>query len=136
MTEHELEGQCMALSHLIDTEVVTNDPRKIPSFDANTLYVWLVPWPENDVYRDHPENQVRGRLGKRDETAESVSVGVPEPPNRLAFTCPCGADLIATPEIYDKHSRCGMCQTVILINLVYDAEHRSHEIVAFRVNPS
>jgi hypothetical protein len=72
MTEHELEAQCMALSNLIDTEVVTNDPRKIASFDANTLYVWLVPWPDNDVYA-HPDNRVRGRLGKRDETAESVA---------------------------------------------------------------
>jgi hypothetical protein len=74
MTEHELEAQCMALSHLIDTEVVANDPRKIPSFDANTLYVWLVPWPNTGVPGAHtPDNQVRGRLGKRDETAESVA---------------------------------------------------------------
>jgi hypothetical protein len=72
MTEHDLEAQCMAISNLIDTEVVMNDPRKIASFDASTLYVWLVPWPDNDTHASHPENQVRGRLGKRDETAESV----------------------------------------------------------------
>ena len=70
-----------------------------------------------------------------DETAEVVSVALPEPPNRLAFTCPCGADLIATADMYDKHTRCALCRTVVLVNLVYDAESRSHEIVAFRVNP-
>ena len=69
------------------------------------------------------------------ETAEAVTVDVPEPPKKMQFTCPCGASLIATEEIYDKHSRCGMCQTVMLVNLVYDAESRTHEIVAFRVNP-
>jgi hypothetical protein len=74
MTEHELEAQCMALSNLIDMEVVSNDPRKIPSFDANTLYVWLVPMPDSGMDGAHtPDNQVRGRLGKRDETAPSVS---------------------------------------------------------------
>jgi hypothetical protein len=74
MTEHELEAQCMALSNLIDTEVVSNDPRKIASFDANTLYVWLVPMPDSGVHDEHvPDNQVRGRLGKRDETAPSVA---------------------------------------------------------------
>src|SRR5262245_41767596 len=29
-----------------------------------------------------------------DETAEVLNVDLPEPPNRMAFTCPCGADLI------------------------------------------
>jgi hypothetical protein len=73
MTEHELAAQCMALSHLIDTEMVDSDPRKIASFDAHTLYVWLVPTPDSGVPGAHgPDNQVRGRLGKRDETAESV----------------------------------------------------------------
>ena len=70
-----------------------------------------------------------------DETAESVTVEAPVPPKKLEFTCPCGASLIATPEMYDRNTRCGMCQTVMLVNLVYDAESRSHEIVAFRVNP-
>jgi len=70
-----------------------------------------------------------------DETAEAITVDVPDPPKRMGFTCPCGADLVATPEMYDQHTRCGMCQTVMLVNLVYDAESRSHEIVAFRVNP-
>ena len=59
----------------------------------------------------------------------------PQPPKRLEFTCPCGTVLVATPATYDKHSRCAMCQTVMLLNLVYDAEHRSHEIVPFRVSP-
>ena len=71
----------------------------------------------------------------RDETAEGVPVDAPTPPGRLKFSCPCGAELVATPEMYDKHSRCAMCRTVLLVNLVYDAETRSHEIVPFRVNP-
>jgi hypothetical protein len=28
-----------------------------------------------------------------------------------------------------------MCQTVMLLNLVFDPEHNTHEIVPFRVNP-
>ena len=71
MTEHELEAQCMAICHLIDTEVVTADPVKIPSFDANTLYVWLEPRP-NAPDLAHG-NVVCGRLGRRDDTAESVT---------------------------------------------------------------
>ena len=60
----------------------------------------------------------------------------PQPPKRLEFTCSCGTILVATPATYDKHSRCAMCQTVMLLNLVYDAEQRSHEIVPFRISPS
>ena len=59
----------------------------------------------------------------------------PQPPKRLEFTCSCGTILVATPATYDKHSRCAMCQTVMLLNLVYDAELRSHEIVPFRISP-
>jgi len=71
-----------------------------------------------------------------DETHEAFpAVEHPTPPARMKFTCPCGAELVATPEIYDKHTRCAMCQTVMLANLVYDAETRSHEIVPFRINP-
>lgn len=70
-----------------------------------------------------------------DETAEAVTVEAPLPPERMKFTCPCGAELVATSDMYDKHTRCGMCQTVLLTNLVYDAETRNHEIIPFRVNP-
>jgi hypothetical protein len=70
-----------------------------------------------------------------DETAEAIPVEASIPPDRLKFTCPCGAELVATSEMYDKHTRCAMCQTVLLTNLVYDADARSHEIVPFRVNP-
>jgi hypothetical protein len=59
----------------------------------------------------------------------------PAPPKKLEFTCPCGTVLVATPATYDRHSRCAMCQTVLLLNLVYDAELRSHEIVPFRISP-
>lgn len=59
----------------------------------------------------------------------------PDPPAKLEFSCPCGARLIATLETYDKHSRCAMCSTVMLLSLVYDAEKKIHEIVTFRVDP-
>jgi hypothetical protein len=60
----------------------------------------------------------------------------PAPPSRMPFVCPCGAKLIASSATYDKHSRCSMCQTVLLLNLVYDPEQRSHEIVPFRIDPN
>jgi hypothetical protein len=62
--------------------------------------------------------------------------GEAAPPARMEFACPCGAKLIATRQTYDKHSRCSMCQTVLLLNLVYDPELGSHEIVPFRVDPN
>jgi len=58
----------------------------------------------------------------------------PLPPSRMPFLCPCGAKLVAVFETYDKHSRCSMCQTVLLLNLVYDPELKSHEIVPFRID--
>jgi hypothetical protein len=59
----------------------------------------------------------------------------PPPPPKMEFTCACGARLIATPETYDRHSRCALCQTVMLLSLVYDGDRRSFEIVPFRINP-
>ena len=72
------------------------------------------------------------------ETVEAFAVEAevpPQPPKRLEFTCSCGTVLVATPATYDKHSRCAMCQTVMLLNLVYDPEQRSHEIIPFRISP-
>jgi len=59
----------------------------------------------------------------------------PKPPPKLEFECPCGRKLVATTEMYDKHLRCALCQTVMLVSLVYDADQRSFEIVPFRINP-
>jgi hypothetical protein len=75
MTEQELEAQCMPLTQVIDTEVVPGDPLEIASFDASTLYVWLVPGPPRIDPRDSAQhtNLVRGRLGQRDAVAASVS---------------------------------------------------------------
>jgi hypothetical protein len=56
------------------------------------------------------------------------------PPDRLEYVCTCGAKLIATAATYDKKSRCGTCQQVLLLNLVYDPETGKHEIVPFEVN--
>jgi hypothetical protein len=55
----------------------------------------------------------------------------PPPPRKIEFTCVCGTGLIATPETYDKQSRCAECRAVLLLNLVYDPDCRSYEIVAF-----
>ncbi len=59
----------------------------------------------------------------------------PPPPQKLEFQCACGVKLVATTETYDKHSRCAMCQTVMLLSLVHEGDRRSFEIVPFRVNP-
>jgi hypothetical protein len=72
--------------------------------------------------------------GRNGETADGLAIE-PEPPQKMEFVCPCGARLIATTETYDKHTRCAMCQTVMLISLVYDPEKQAHEIVPFRVDP-
>lgn len=68
------------------------------------------------------------------ESSDALKVE-PAPPKKLEFSCTCGAKLVATTETYDKHSRCAMCQTVLLLSLVYDGDQRSFEIVPFRVNP-
>jgi len=106
--------------------------------------------PPIDVPRENPANGDSTEFtlpsvpkGSGDTTVEMPSVpadlganGEALPPRRLEFACPCGATLVATRETYDKHSRCAMCQTVLLVNLVYDPEHHSHEIVPFRVDPT
>jgi len=68
-------------------------------------------------------------------SVEAELVTEPPAPGKLEFHCACGAKLIATTETYDKHSRCALCQTVLLLSLVYDTDRRSYEIVPFRVNP-
>jgi len=59
----------------------------------------------------------------------------PRPPQKIAFDCLCGASLVATADMYDKHSRCAVCRTLLLLSLVYDGDCRSFEIVPFRVEP-
>ena len=60
----------------------------------------------------------------------------PPPPPRIEFTCSCGANLVATPETYDKRSRCSECRTALLLNLVYDGDCRTYEIVPFPADPN
>jgi hypothetical protein len=78
---------------------------------------------------------LRPEADPKGETEGGLSIDLPDPPRRLEFQCPCGTMLVATTETYDKHSRCAMCQTVLLLNLVYDPDRHSHEIVPFRVSP-
>src|SRR5687768_4264783 len=77
MTRQELESQCMKLSHLIDTEVVERDPKKLESFDFKTLYVWMEHAHRDaagDTYTDKSESpMLHGRLGPRDASGDSVS---------------------------------------------------------------
>jgi len=68
-------------------------------------------------------------------SVEAEIVDDPTAPAKLEFLCACGAKLIATTATYDKHSRCAMCQTVMLLSLVYDSDRRSYEVVPFRINP-
>lgn len=81
-------------------------------------------------------------LSVREEIAASPASGpparpaVPRAPQKVEFVCPCGARLIATPETYDKHSRCAVCQAVLLLSLVYDGDCGSFEIVPFPVRPT
>lgn len=79
MNMDELEAQCMVMSNIIDTEIVAGDPLEIPSFDASTLYVWLVPAHSGGHEESKPSDAVsdttlivRGRLGPRIHVAESV----------------------------------------------------------------
>lgn len=78
MDVKQLEAECMKLSDVVDTEVVEGDPQELSTFDATTLYVWLVP--ENSGghepgLRDGGEARmvVRGRYGERDDMAQTVT---------------------------------------------------------------
>lgn len=85
MTFQELETQCMAMSNTVDTEIVEGDPLELSTFDATTLYVWLVPdrpggqEAPDDARHGAPNMIVRGRYGAQNEVAESV----PEVAKRL-----------------------------------------------------
>jgi hypothetical protein len=68
------------------------------------------------------------------DTSGALTV-IPDPPDRVEFACPCGTRLVATRELYDRRSRCGACQAVLLLNLVYKRDLRSFEIEPFRVGP-
>lgn len=78
MNVKELEAQCMALSNVVDTEVVEGDPLELPTFAESTLYVWLVPSnsggndPELRSQGGPPNMIVRGRFGRREQVARDV----------------------------------------------------------------
>lgn len=77
---------------------------------------------------------LKAEIAVQSESSEAIRVE-PDPPSKMEFICACGARLIATTETYDKHSRCALCQTVMLLSLVYDGDRRSFEIVPFRISP-
>jgi hypothetical protein len=58
---------------------------------------------------------------------------IPEPPNRIEFSCPCGKILSAPRQLFDRRSRCGSCNTVLLLNLVYKRDLDRFEIEPFRI---
>lgn len=76
--------------------------------------------------------------GKPDPNAETegaldAQLREPDPPDKIGFTCSCGAKLVATKKAYDKRMRCAGCKTLMLVSLVWDPDQRAHEIVPFRV---
>lgn len=90
MLMEELEAQCMALSNVVDTEIVEGDPTDLPTFDKGTLYVWAVPGtPELRASHGpdsttHTLHLLRGRYGERDalggtlaELAEKLGIALP-----------------------------------------------------------
>src|SRR3954470_21155963 len=106
---------------------------EVPISDASTEF--NVP----SILLDRPAD-ASPQVRSQESTVEMLSVEAeiaedPTAPAKLEFLCACGTKLIATTETYDKHSRCAMCQTVMLLNLVYDTDRRSYEVVPFRVNP-
>ena len=58
---------------------------------------------------------------------------IPEPPDRIEFSCPCGKILSAPRPLYDRRSKCGACHTVLLLNLVYKRDLDRFEIDPFRI---
>ena len=57
----------------------------------------------------------------------------PEPPDRIEFSCTCGKILSAPRHLYDRRSKCGICHTVLLLNLVYRRDLNQFEIEPFRI---
>jgi hypothetical protein len=57
----------------------------------------------------------------------------PDPPEKIGFTCACGARLVATRKSYDKRMRCGNCRTLMLISVVFDPALKKFQIEPFRV---
>ena len=108
-------------------------PRRLPGAPAAPLR------PPGADARSH-ESTAEGAAA-RDEIPVLPPPGLPvrgpapRPPQKIAFDCLCGAALVATSEAYDRHTRCAVCQTLLLLSLVYDGDVRSFEIVPFQIEP-
>ena len=78
---------------------------------------------------------LKGRPVDPNEETEGALDGdlEPDPPKKIGFTCACGVRLLATRKAYDKRMRCGSCQTLMLISLVYDPAAKKFQIEPFRV---
>jgi hypothetical protein len=118
----------------------TTAPLEVPAEDSRSgestpFAIASVPGASSSSATPTPETPAE--LPSVVPTIEEDEKGIEEavPPDRLDFVCPCGAKLIAHLETYDRHSRCAECQTVLLLNLVYDPETGGHEIVPFRIDP-
>ena len=115
------------------------DPRPLPQAEEVPVSEASTEFNVPSVLLDRPAAD-SAQLRSQESTVEMLSVEAeivddPTAPAKLEFLCACGAKLIATTATYDKHSRCAMCQTVMLLSLVYDSDRRSYEIVPFRINP-
>ena len=74
-------------------------------------------------------------LDPNGETAGALDSDIKDPdaPEKVGFTCSCGARLVVTKKSYDKRMRCASCQTLMLVSLVWDPKKKKYEIVPFRV---
>ena len=79
---------------------------------------------------------VTARIPDRNAETEGAldsAIKEPDAPDKLGFTCACGARLVATKKSYDKRMRCANCQTLMLVSLVWDPKKKAYEIIPFRV---
>lgn len=78
-------------------------------------------------------------MGKPADTNEETEgpldadIAEPDAPDKIGFTCACGARLVVTKKAYDKRMRCANCRTLMLVSLVWDPKKQAYEIVPFRV---
>ncbi len=75
----------------------------------------------------------RAKHGQAKETSDLSAI--PDPPDRLEFQCPCGKRLVAKRELYNRRSKCGACQSILLLNIVYRRDLETFEIDPFRISP-
>ena len=100
--------------------------RPVPLSQAETAALPSIPRSaEND-----PSAETEG------DTDPPASTDAPqEPPAKIPFSCPCGAFLTASRQLYDKRMRCSSCGEILLLTLLYKADLQRFEIYPLRATP-